>query len=127
MHSYLVDAVWVLARALNAWNSCMMLGNSTNTSSSSTRPCDLVQEVATTKWKDKKVCTGSAVMEEAIGFIVLINQICQLYHCNDYQEGEYQLFDGNGNLAQQSATVVKQYRGYRQCHTPHGCYTNSRQ
>ena len=77
MHSYLVDAVWVLAKALNAWNSCMMLGNGINTSNdtntgSSTRPCDLVQEVATTKWKDKKVCIETAViMKEVIGFIVL--------------------------------------------------------
>ena len=49
MHSHLMDAVWVLAKALN---SC----NITNTRSA--KSCDLIQKVATTKWKDEKVCTG---------------------------------------------------------------------
>ena len=60
-----MDAMWVLAKALN---SCVMLGNITNMGS--TKSCDLIQEVASTKWKDKKVCAGLVVMQEAVRLIV---------------------------------------------------------
>ena len=86
-------------------------------------------------WFDRRGCHNQVGIQKGLhwvdcdgrshlGFIISTKYVT--IDCNEYQGGEFQLFDGNGNLAQQSTTVIKQFRGYKQWHTPHGCYASGR-